>query len=134
YNDMNEQKFMVLSAEQCDDILGEVPATSADFKAVFGGEYENGVLKRFLGFNIIQLELSNPLLKFSSPLSVDGSGYRKNPFWVKSGVRRRVWQRLRTSIDALPQKLHSIQVFAGTTVASSRTQAGKVGIILNSEA
>lgn len=134
YNDMNEQRFMVLSAEQVDDILSEIPATSADFQRVYGGEYENGVLKRFLGFTIIQLELSNPLLKWSSPLSVDGSGYRKNPFWVKSGVRRGVWQKIRTSIDPMPGKLLSKQVFAGTTVASTRTQAGKVGIILNSEA
>ncbi|CAD7335165.1 hypothetical protein FIM10_01840 [Sphingomonadales bacterium 56] len=134
FNDMNEQRFMVLGAEQVDDILGEIPATSADFQRVFGGEYENGVLKRFLGFTIIQLELSNPLLKFSSPLSVDGSGYRKNPFWVKSGVRRGLWQKIRTSIDPMPGKLLSKQIFAGTTVASTRTQAGKVGIILNNEA
>lgn len=134
FNDMNEQRFMVLSAEQVDDILGEVPATSSDFQRVYGGEYENGVLKRFLGFTIIPLELSNPLLKFSSPLSVDGSGYRKNPFWVKSGVRRGVWQKIRSNIDPLPTKLYSTQIFAGTTVASTRTQAGKVGIILNSEA
>jgi len=134
FNDMNEPRFMILSAEQIDDILGEVPATSADFQRVYGGEYENGVLRRFLGFNIIQLELSNPLLKFSSPLSVDGSGFRKNPFWVKSGLRRGVWQKLRSSIDRLPTKLYSTQVFAGTTVATTRVQAGKVGIILNSEA
>lgn len=134
FNDMNEQRFMTLCAEQIDDLLGEIPATSADFQRVFGGEYENGILKRFLGFTIIPIELSNPLLKFSAPLSVDGSGYRKNLFWTKSGGRRGVWQKLRTSIDPMPGKLLSKQVFAGTTVAATRTQAGKVGIILNSEA
>jgi hypothetical protein len=134
YNDMQEQRFMTLCAEQVDDILAEVPATHADFQRVFGGEYENGVLKRFLGFTIIQIELSNPLLKFASPLSLDGSGYRKNLFWVKSGGRRNVWQKRRVMVDKMPGKLGSTQVFAGTTVASSRTQAGKVGIILNSEA
>tara|TARA_R110000868_G_scaffold32613_4_gene118705 strand:- start:2410 stop:3333 length:924 start_codon:yes stop_codon:yes gene_type:complete len=134
FNDMNEPRFMTLCAEQVDDLLGEIPATSADFQRVFGGEYENGILKRFLGFTIIPIELSNPLLKFSAPLSVDGSGYRKNLFWTKSGARRGVWQKLRTSIDPMPGKLLSKQVFAGTTVAATRTQAGKVGIILNSEA
>lgn len=134
FNDMNEPRFFTLAAEQVDDILGEVPATSSDFQRVYGGEYENGVLKRFLGFTIIPIELSNPLLKYSSPLSVDGSGYRKNLFWVKSGVRRGVWQKIRSEIDRLPTKLYSTQIFAGTTVATTRTQAGKVGIVLNSEA
>lgn len=134
FNDMQEQRFMTLTAEQVDDILSEIPATSSDFQRVYGGEYENGVLKRFLGFTIVHIELSNPLLKFSSPLSIDSNGYRKNLFWVKSGGRRGVWQKIRSEVDRLPGKLYSTQVFAGTTVAATRTQAGKVGIILNSEA
>ncbi|MEV4934416.1 phage capsid protein [Sphingobium sp. LSP13-1-1.1] len=134
FNDMNEQRFMTLTSEQMDDLLSEIPVTSADFQRVYGGEFSNGVITKLLGFTIIPIELGNPLLKFSSPLSVDGSGYRKNLFWVKSGGRRNVWQKLRSSVDRLPTKLFSTQVFAGTTVASTRTQAGKVGIILNSEA
>lgn len=135
YVDVQQQKFMVLSANQIDDLLSEVPATSSDFKGAFGGEFENGVLKRFLGFTIIPLELRNPVLQsVVKALTVDSNGYTKNPFWVKDGVRLGIWQRLRTSVDRLPTKLFSTQVFAGTTVAATRTQAGKVGIILNSEA
>lgn len=134
FNDMSEQRFMTLTAEQNDDLMNELPVTSSDFQRVFQGEARDGQIVRLLGFTIINIELSNPLLKFSSPLSVDGSGYRKNLFWVKSGGRRGVWQKLRTSIDPMPGKLLSEQIFAGTTVAATRTQAGKVGIILNSEA
>lgn len=135
YADVDEEKYMVLDAVQMDDLLSEVPATSADFKGSFGGVFENGVLRKFMGFNIIPMELRNPMLRaFNNSLTVDGSGYTKNPFWVKSGLVRAVWQRLRTSIDPLPQKLLSKQVFAGTTIATTRVQAGKVGIILNSEA
>lgn len=135
YVDLTEKKYMVLTAEQSDDLLSEIPATSSDFKSAFGGEVdENGFMTRLLGWNFIPLELANASLGTIPALSLDGSGYRKNPFWVKSGVRANFWQRLRTSIDTLPTKVLSIQVFAGTTLAATRTRAGKVGIILNSEA
>jgi Phage capsid protein len=66
-------------------------------------------------------------------LATDGSGYRKTPFWVKPGVVANYWQRSRTMVDTLPQKLGSVQVFAGTTLSATRTQAGMAGIILNSK-
>jgi hypothetical protein len=134
--DMSEPRYMVITAEQNDDLLTEVPLGSSDFKAVFQGRAENGIVMGMLGWTFIPLELANPLLT-TIPLagySLDGSGYRKTPFWLKSGVRANFWQRLRTSIDTLPGKVLSTQVFAGTTVSATRTQAGKVGVILNSEA
>jgi len=138
YVDMSEPRFMVLTAEQNDDLLTEVPLTSADFKAVFQGQASNGIVTGMLGWTFIPLELANPLLvdEFINipALSLDGSGFRKTPFWTKSGIRANFWQRLRTSIDKMPGKVVSTQVFAGTTVAATRTQAGKCGIILNSEA
>lgn len=130
-----EEKFMVLTAEQNDDLLSEVPATSSDFKGAFGGEFRDGKIVRLLGWNFIHLELRNPRLRaFQQGLTVDSSGYTKNPFWVKSGVRKGVWRKLRTAIKDQPSKVDTRSVFAGTTMAATRTQAGKVGIILNSEA
>ncbi|SFR86499.1 phage capsid protein [Sphingomonas jatrophae] len=133
--DVNEEKFMVIDAEQNDDLLSEVPATSSDFKGAFGGEFVNGKIKRLLGWNFIHMELRNPmLLTFQQGLTVDANGYTKNPFWVKSGVRLNYWRRLRTAIKDQPSKVDTKSVFAGMTGAATRTQAGKVGIILNSEA
>jgi hypothetical protein len=133
--DAEEQKFMVIDAQQNKDLLAEVPATSSDFKTAFGGEFRDGKIQRLLGWNFIHMELRNPILRaMSRGLTVDGSGYTKNPFWVKSGVRMGVWRKLRTAIKDQPSKVDTRSVFAGTTVAGTRTQAGKVGIILNSEA
>lgn len=129
----DDPRFMVLTAEQNDDLLTEVPATSADFKGAFGGEFRDGKVIRLLGWNFIHLELANPLLGPVTTLSVDGNGYRKTPFWTKSGMRANFWQRLRTMVDRMPGKLGSIQVFAGTTLAATRTQPGRAGYILNSE-
>lgn len=134
YVDMTLPRYMVLTAEQNDDLLTEVPATSEDFKAAFGGVVDEGILKRLLGWTFIPMELANPALGPVAALSLDGSGYRKTPFWVKPGLVTNFWQRSRTSIDVLPQKLGSVQVFAGTTLAASRTQPGMSGIILNNEA
>jgi hypothetical protein len=130
-----EPKFMLLDAEQNDDLLSEVPATSSDFKGAFGGEFRDGKIIRLLGWNFIHLELRNPRLRaFQQGLTVDGSGYTKNLFWTKSGIRKGVWRKLRTAIKDQPSKVDTRSVFAGTTVAATRTQAGKVGMILNSEA
>jgi hypothetical protein len=132
--DLTEPRFMALTAEQMDDLLSEIPVVNADFKAAFGGQVnEEGQITRLLGWNLIPMELSNPFLGTVAALSVDSNGYRKTPFWVKSGVRVNFWQRLRTSLDPIPTKVLSRQVFAGTTLAATRTQDGKVGYIENSE-
>lgn len=136
-----DPRYMTLTAIQADDLLAEVQATSRDFERAFAVKYnDTGGLSGLLGFNIVQIELSNPLMvsldgQVSIPaLSLDGSGYRKNLFWAKSGITLNFWQRLRTSIDKIPGKQLSTQIWAGTTCAATRTQAGRVGIILNSEA
>lgn len=130
-----EKKYMVITAEQSDDLLSEVPATSSDFARAFGGEVdENGFLRRLLGFTFLHMELDNDFLGTIPALSLDGSGYRKNPFWVKSGVRANFWERMFSRVGELPERNYSQGVYARTTLAATRTQAGKVGIILNSEA
>lgn len=132
-----EQKFMILDAEQNYDLLGEVPATSSDFVGTYKGKTDdNGNITSLLGWNFIHMELrdANNYLAGASGLTVDSNGYTRTPFWVKSGVRMGVWQKLRTAIKDQPQKVNTKNVFAGTTIAGTRTQAGRVGIILNSEA
>ncbi|MDX3883602.1 MAG: phage capsid protein [Sphingomonas sp.] len=130
-----EERYMVISTKQNSDLLAEVPATSSDFRGAYGGEFRDGRILRLLGWNFIHLELRNPMLRvMGKGLTVDGNGYTRNPFWTKSGIRINFWQRLRTAIKDQPQKVNTRSVFAGTTAAATRTQAGKVGIILNSEA
>jgi hypothetical protein len=125
-------KFMVLTADDNDALLTEIPVASADFKASYGGQVDSqGMLRSLLGWNFIHLELDNTLLGTVPALATDGSGYRKTPFWVKPGVVANFWQRLNASVDRVPTKRLSTQVYAGTTLAASRTQAGMSGLILN---
>lgn len=131
YVDEELEKWMALTADDAAQLLGEVPATSADFKGAYGGEFRDGKIMRLLGWNFKHIELDNPMLGPVPALATDASGYRKTPFWVKGGLVANFWQRSRTSIDPRPDKLGSAQVFAGTTVAATRTQPGMSGIILN---
>lgn len=135
FNDMQQKRFIVLTAEQQDDLLKDVQLTSEDFKSLGARiDEQTGNFTRILGWNIIEMELSNPMLDASS-LTVDGSGYRRNPFWVEDGLAKVEWEQLfAVGGDKLPTKRYSEQYFASTTVATTRTQSGKVGIILNSEA
>ncbi|OZA36946.1 MAG: hypothetical protein B7X92_05380 [Novosphingobium sp. 17-62-9] len=126
-------RYMVLTADDNDALLSEVPATSSDFKGAFGGEFVNGKIMRMLGWQFIHLELDNPMLTTIPDLATDGSGFRKTPFWIKEGVRGNWWQESRTMVDPLPQKLGSVQVFAGTTLAASRLEPEMSGIILNAK-
>lgn len=129
FNDPNEQAFMIVTADDTDQLLNEMPVTSRDFGAE-GGELRDGKLRKLMGFTFLEMETENPL--FHNAALVDaGSGNRKTPFWKKSGLISVSWWDLFTSIDVLPQKHHSRQVYASTCVAVSRTDDGKVGYILN---
>lgn len=134
YNDPMLKRWCVLTAEDNDALLDEVPATSTDFQKAFGAKVDDqGNLICMLGFWFIHMELDNPLLGDVPDLATNGSGYRKTPFWVDGGLRHNFWQELRTSVDPLPQKQLSRQVWAGTTLAATRTQADMAGIILNAK-
>ena len=126
------ERWMVLTADDNDALLQEIPVTSADFKGSYKGEVDDeGRVVSLLGWKFAYLELDNPLLTTIPALATDGSGFRRTPFWVKQGIRLNYWQRLRTMLDVLPQKRGSVQYYAGFTGAATRTQAGMSGIILN---
>jgi hypothetical protein len=131
--DLDEEKYIVLTAEQIDDLMNEVPVTSAEFSRNAARVNDEGRLTGFMGFTFIEMELGNTSLANAS-LTVDGSGYRKNPFWVKSGLVGGEWEPLFTDIERLPTKHYSTQVYARWAGAATRTQNGKVGYVLNSEA
>ena len=132
--DKTLKRWMVLTEEDNDALLDEVPATSEDFKRAFGAEVdENGNLIRMLGFNFIHEELDNPLLDTIPDLSTDANGYRKTPFWAQGGLIANSWQDLRTEVGKIPELRFSTGYLAGTTIGATRAQDGMSGIILNAK-
>lgn len=136
FNDPSDKRYLALSEEQADDLLSEVQATSGDYTKAFGIKTdEDGNMTRILGFEIVKIELRNPDLPVvQKGLTVTAQGYTRNLAWVRSGVRKGVWRKLRTHVKDQPGKVDVTSVFAGTRVTATRTQPGKVLIIENSEA
>lgn len=121
-----EECYVGLTSVQYDNLMNEVQVTSKDFTSGERQVIESGKLPPILGFNFILCEYGNAVsFPNAAPLTVDGSGYRRVPVWTKSGMAMGIWDAMNTSIDVLPSKQMSVQVWAGTTVAASRTQEGK---------
>lgn len=129
FNDAAEPAYMPVTADDKDQLLQELIVTHADFGAT-GAEVRDGTLRRLFGFTFVEVETENPLF-WNAGLVDAGGGVRKTPFWKRSGMIRVPWWELKTSVDVLPQKHQSRQVYASTCVACSRTDDGKVGYILN---
>lgn len=129
FNPDEEEAYMVVTADDTDQLLQEMPVSSKDFGAE-GGELRDGKLRRLMGFTFIQLETDNPL--FHNATVVDaGSGNRKTPFWKKSGMVSCSWWDLFTNITIREDKHFARQIYASFCGAATRTDDGKVGYILN---
>lgn len=128
--DPTAQAYMILTAEDNDALLDEVPATSTDFQRAFGAKVDDmGNLISMLGFKFIHLELDDPNLATIPALATDGSGYRRNPFWVKGGLVGNYWQQLRSKVGEVPELRFNQGTLGGTTLAATRTQAGRCGTV-----
>lgn len=130
-----EELYVALTSVQYGELLRDLRATSRDFVSQQQMTViESGKLPMLLGFNFIQIEYGNAAsFPLAAPLSVDGSGYRRVPVWCKSGMAGGMWEKLFASIDTLPGRNHSTQVYARMDVAAARTQEGKCLQILCAE-
>ncbi len=135
FNPRELKRYMVVTAEDVDALLDEMQAVNNDLKMSFGVKYDpDGTITGMMGFNFIHVELDDPMLDTVSALATNGSGHRRNPFWVKGGVVGNYWQRLRSEVGKIPDLEFNLGTFGGTTLAATRTQAGRCGIILNAKA
>jgi hypothetical protein len=132
FNDPTEEAYMVVTADDKMSLLDEIMVTNADYGAS-GIELKEGSLRRLFGFTFVEMETGNPLL-WNTSLVDAGGGNRKTPFWKKSGMVRSTWWDLYTSIDMLPQKHFSKQVYCSFCGGTTRTDSGKVGYVLNKTA
>jgi len=131
--DLDEDElWMPITAKQNGNLLAEIETVNKDYGAT-GAEITNGLVRKLFGFNFAHIELGNPKIKNSS-LTVDGNGYRKVPFYSKSGIWGGFWEELFTSVDQLPTKNFSAQVYTRRQFDATRSEEGKVGYVLCSEA
>ncbi|HET8534953.1 MAG TPA: phage capsid protein [Sphingomicrobium sp.] len=127
--------YVGLTAAQVEELSEDAKAINKDYadavKPVWSADGKK--ILSIAGFGIVELELGNPLFGDAADLTVDGNGYRKNPCWTSDGMVEAVWENLFTSVDKLPTKHFSAQVYTRHQRVFSRTDQNRCGYILNLE-
>ncbi len=118
-----EPIFCAITAEQEAELLNEYEVKMSGQTGV-SPVMEDGKLKKFLGFNFIH----------SERLATDDDSYRRCPVWVPSGMHLGMWEDIFVSIDRIPTKHNSTQIYVGGDFGATRTEEKKVVEIKCSEA
>ncbi len=120
-NDEDDPMFCLVTAEEEDDLLNEIQVVSADYNWGPDGApvLRDGKVQKMLGFNFIH----------SERLTLSGAN-RRVPAWCKSGMHLAVWADVYTSVDRIPTKGKTMQVYTCATFNAARTQEKKVVEIL----
>jgi hypothetical protein len=119
-----ESAYCAISAEQHDDLLGQLQVTNADFNTD-APVLQDGKVTRFLGINFIHTE--------RLPVS-SGTTHRRCPVWVPSGVHLGVWNDIMSNVTQRRDlSSHPYQVYLMGTFGATRTEEKKVVDILCAE-
>ena len=110
--DEEEERIMVVSAKQLQDLLRTVEATSADYNSVRA--LVDGTLNTFMGFKFRRSQ--------QLPLAVD---IRSCFAYVKSGIVL-AERGLKTMMDVRPDLSHSLQIRSVASLAAVRMEEKKV--------
>lgn len=113
-----DQPYIAITAAEHDSLLNEPQVVSGDYNRTL--VLVEGQVQRFLGFNFIHLE----------EILVDGSGNKRCPCWVKSGVHGGMWNDINSRIDERPDLGYATQVYSKGTFGGTRLEQGKVLEIL----
>lgn len=109
-----DEAYIAVSSKQIANLLATTEATSADFNSVKA--LSNGELNSFMGFNFIHTER----------LPVDGSGYRRIPVWLKSGVLLGIGMDITARISERDDKSYATQVYYCMSMGATRLEESKV--------
>lgn len=135
--DMSKKFYIALTSLQVEQISSDAQVQNSDFLNAMKPRWsEDGkFLTGLAGFEFIEIELANPLLVTASggtDLTLV-STHRACPFWTADGMVEATWENLFTSVDKLPTKHFSAQVYSRHQRVYSRTDQGRVGYILCDE-
>lgn len=117
--DLRAVKPMIaVTAEQIDNLLGEVTTTSIDYNAV--KPLVDGEVSSFMGFQFVPYEeyLGHGIPKTSTT--------RECPVWVPDGMHFGVWDALTVTISPRPDKNNIKQAHATFTAGATRIEEGRV--------
>lgn len=119
--------YIAVTAEQTDDLLGEVAVGSSDYNAV--KPLVDGEVSRFMGFTFVPYEDNGvstggrgiPTETVAGPATI-----RDCPVWVSDGMHMGMWDGLSIVISPRPDKNNIKQAHATFTAGATRLEEGKV--------
>jgi len=119
--------YIGVTAEQVDDLLGEVVVGSSDYNSV--KPLENGEVTGFMGFTFIPYEDNGssadgrglPTFTDAGPLNI-----RQLPVWVPDGMHFGQWDGLTITINNRPDKNNIKQIHGTFTAGATRLEEDKV--------
>jgi len=123
--DMDTDELWIgITAKQHDNLLNEIQVVNKDYN----GEQpvlEDGMVKRFMGFNFLHTERIPGGLSYNGTLvpstEVAGAAYLV-PCWAKSGVGLGLWNDIKASVDKRPDKRNTWQVYCTGTFGATRIE------------
>lgn len=115
---------IAVTADEVDDLLGEVAVTSSDYNAV--KPLVDGEVTNFMGFDFIPYE-DNGTVTLTNGKGIPMSGnIRQCPVWVPDGMHFGMWEGLAIKISDRPDKNHIKQIHGTFTAGRTRLEEGRV--------
>lgn len=119
--------YIAVTAEQIDDLLGEVAVTSSDYNAI--KPLVDGEVSQFMGFVFVPYEDNGdalggrgvPTSAVAGPATI-----RLCPIWVPDGMHFGTWDDLTIIINNRPDKNNIKQIHGTFTAGATRIEEGKV--------
>jgi hypothetical protein len=130
-----EEPTAIITARQKKDLLKLIQVQSRDYNPQQVLALQNAKVIQFMGFTFINAEIGNAAAyPLASGLTVDGSGYRRVPFFVKSGMHFGMWTDFFGRITERDDKNFSTQIYGETCGAATRVNEDKCFQMLCNEA
>jgi hypothetical protein len=132
---------MLISAEEIEDLLSIDQYISRDYNPDSQSNYkpmssdakqalQDGEPTDFLGIHFVPAEFTNSeAFPESAALGVNGSGHRRCPVWIPSGMAGRQWLLVESHRDQRADLNHAWQFSAYTNVRYARVHEDKCFIV-----
>jgi hypothetical protein len=126
-DDMDEDRYAIITSKQKKDLLKLIQYQSKDYNPQQILALQNAKIIPFMGFTFIQAEIGNAkAYPLGAALTDAGGGIRRVPFFVKSGLHKGTWTDFYGRVTERDDKQFSMQIYAETCVAVTRTNEDKI--------
>lgn len=133
-NEVEGDLYMTVTAEQLDNMLGELEVTSSDYNSVKA--LVHGDVDSFMGFKFIRIErlpVTTATVTYDVANGSVGAGTGTAPIgsrrcfaWAREGILLATAQEVTSRMDELPGKHYATQIYAKMGIGAVRMEEVKV--------